>query len=150
MCRSARRPGCGPARAECASTCRMNWACSSAASNHVGDDPEQNGQRDAADRGTPSQSLALTGLVAVAEVPDEMPDAAEQMMHQRPCISEYDQPPDEAAGKSLHIGVGGGPGGGCDQPPRQQQGSKIQRNPGGAMNDGQCHRQGPAIGLYVG
>ena len=57
--------------------------------------------------GAPGQRFALAGLEAVAEIPDEMPDAAEQMMHQRPGVAEHDQPADEAAGKGLHIGVGG-------------------------------------------
>src|SRR5882672_11412597 len=51
-------------------------------------------------------------------------------MQQCPSISEHDQPADDTAGKSLHIGVGAGSGGRRDQPPRQQQGTEIQRDAG--------------------
>src|SRR3982074_5323 len=71
------------------------------------------------------------------------------MMQQRPSISEYDQPAEKAAGKGLHIGVSAGAGGRRDQPPRQQQRAEIQRHAGGTVDDGQRHRQGPAIGLQM-
>src|SRR3981189_1516758 len=71
------------------------------------------------------------------------------MMQQRPSIAEHDQPAENAAGKSLHMGVSAGTGGGRDQPPRQQQGAEIQRDAGNTMDDGQRHRQGPAIDLQM-
>src|SRR5205823_13035894 len=99
--------------------------CSSPTSHCVSGDPQQNGEGNTANERAPGQRFTLIRLEAVAEVPDEVPDAAEQMMQQRTGIAEYDQPPDEAAGKGLHVGIGGGPRGGCDQPPRQQQGAEI-------------------------
>src|SRR6266853_912573 len=92
----------------CAS--RQTLARSSSASDRVGDDPDQHGERNAADQRAPGQGLALAGLEAVAEVPDEMAQAREQMMQQRPGVTEHDQAADEAAGEGLHMGVGGRPG----------------------------------------
>src|SRR3978361_324718 len=99
MCRNARRRGYGRAPAACAS--REIWARSSAASDRVGDDPDQYGERNAADRSTPGQALAFARLEAVAEIPDEMAQSREQMVQQRPRVAEHDQPPDDAAGKGL-------------------------------------------------
>src|SRR5690349_21775774 len=78
-----------------------------------------------------------------------MPDAAAQMVHQRPGVAEHDQPADEARGEGLHIGVGPGARSRGDQPPGEQQRAEIQCNPGGAMDNGKRHRQSPAIGLKM-
>src|SRR4030088_2710247 len=100
MGRNARRRGGGPGPAGCAWFWRKNPARSSSASDGIGCDPQQHRQRNAADQRAPRQRLTLTGLEAVAEVPDEMPETAEQVMQQRPSISEHDQPADDTAGKS--------------------------------------------------
>ena len=78
-----------------------------------------------------------------------MPDAAEQMMQQRPGVAEHDQPADEARGEGLHIGVSRRARGRRDQPPGQKQRAEIQRHAGDAMDDGKRHRQRPAVGLQM-
>src|ERR1700692_656682 len=113
----ARRRAPGRGQAACASTSALGYlAHSSAAPDSVGGDPEQHRQRDAADQRAPGQRFALAGLEAVTQVPDKMPDAAEQMMQQRPRIAEYDQAAEKAGGKGLHVGIGRRPRGRGDQP----------------------------------
>ena len=52
------------------------------------------------------QPLALGVIEAVAAVPDEMADAAEHVVEQRPGVAEEDQLPEPEAEEGLHQGVG--------------------------------------------
>ena len=95
----------------------------------VADDPEHDGERDRADQRRSGQHLALGRLEAVQRVPDQMADAAEHMMHQRPGEAEQDQPADQAAHEAFEVGIGVGAGGGGDQPPGKQQHAEIRAAP---------------------
>src|SRR5215471_20195102 len=64
-------------------------------SSHSGNDqdrPQQDGGEDRADDVRPHQPFALGRLEAVAEVPDEIAQTADQMVQQRPREAEQDQP----------------------------------------------------------
>src|SRR6187549_237250 len=91
--------------------CASRRGRSSSASDRVGDDPDQDGQRNARDQRAPGERLALIGPEAIAEVPEEVADPAAQMMQQRPRVAEQDQLADDAAGEGLDVGVGPGAGG---------------------------------------
>src|ERR1700746_4057353 len=75
-----------------------------APSSHAGNDqdrPQENSREDRADDVRPHQPLALSRLEAVAEVPDEIAQAADEMMQQRPGEAEQDQPADPARREAL-------------------------------------------------
>ena len=51
--------------------------------------------------------------------------------------------------KRLHIAIGIGAACRRDQPPGDQERADIHRKAGDAMQDGERHRQRPAVGLQV-
>ena len=57
--------------------------------------PDDDGQRKTADQGRPRHLFAQGRVQAVAGVPDDMANAADQVMKQRPGETEQDQPADE-------------------------------------------------------
>ena len=75
-----------------------------------------------------------------------MADAAEQVVHQCPRVAEHDQAAENAGDKGMDVGVRRRARGRRNQPPGQEQRAEIKRNTGGAMDDRERHRQGPAIG----
>src|SRR5215210_3013109 len=85
-----------------------------------GDDPDQQRQSDGADQGEAGHVDALAGLHAMAEVPDQMADAAEHVMHQHPGVAEEEQKPDGGAEEPLHGVEGTGSGRQGHQPGREE------------------------------
>src|SRR4051794_22391325 len=79
---------------------RMLMARSSpqSAGENIDDDPDQDRQRNRAVDGGVGEPFALRRSKAVAGVPDQMPDAAEHVMKQRPGVAEQHELADEAAG----------------------------------------------------
>jgi len=73
------------------------------------------------------EKFALGRLEAVERVPDQMADAAEHVMDQRPGVAEQDQPADQAADEPFDIGIGIGPEAAAIKPPGEQQHAEIQR-----------------------
>src|SRR5271157_335600 len=61
-------------------------------SHSVADRPDDDGQREAADQRRPGELVARRRVHAVTGVPDKMPDAADQMMEERPGEDEQNQP----------------------------------------------------------
>src|SRR5271165_832910 len=69
-------------------------------SDGVADRPYDDGEREAADQRRPGELVTQRRVHAVTGVPDEMPDAADQMMEERPGEDEQHQPSDERLDES--------------------------------------------------
>ena len=82
-------------------------------------------------------------------VPDQMADATEHVVEQSPRVAEQHQLPDQAAHEPFEIGVGIWAGRRRDQPPGEQQHSKIERGTGDPMHDRHHHRQHRLVDLQV-
>ena len=87
----------------------------------------------------PCARYSRCGSPCRAGIPDEMPDAAEQVMDQRPGITKQDQPADDRRQEArtprerLRIGCGG------DQPPGEQQRAEVEHHAGDAMETRHQH-----------
>src|SRR5207253_2764727 len=105
QCRTWPSPGRARARAACSS-----FPPPSARSSHeqIADDPDHDGQADRADQARYREPLALVRTEAVAGIPDEVPDAAQHVMHQCPGIAEQDDPAEERAHERADAGIGVG------------------------------------------
>ena len=120
-----------------------------ASHDEIADDPDQDGEADRADQGRHGEPFALDRAEAVAQVPDQMLDAAQHVVDQRPGVAEQDQPPEQRLHEPLHRRIGVGAGGGGDQPPHQQQHAEKQRPAGDPVDDGHHHRQQRLVDLQV-
>src|SRR5262245_27949952 len=61
----------------------------------IADDPEQDGKPDRSDHRGQREPLALVWLEAMAGIPDQVADAAQHVMYQRPGVAEQDEPPED-------------------------------------------------------
>src|SRR5271165_5799648 len=61
----------------------------------VADRPDDDCQNEAADQGRPGQLISHRRVHAVASVPDEMPNAADEVVKEGPGEAEQDEPANE-------------------------------------------------------
>jgi hypothetical protein len=88
-------------------------------------------------------------IKAAAGVPDEMADAAKQVMHQCPCVAKQHQPAQQRAEDAIDPIEIVWSRGGCDQPPGDQDGSRIQRHAGQPVQDGHHHGRNLLVDAQV-
>ncbi len=72
------------------------------------------------------------------------------VMDQRPGVAEEHQTADPGSGDAGEQAIGARRRSGGEQPPDQQHGAEIKRDPRGAMHDGHHHRRQRTVDLQVG
>src|SRR5215210_1983112 len=100
-CRNARRRNSAPDWADCARV----WNRVPSAHHQIADDPYDECENDRAADGGARQPVDLTIAEAVAGIPEQMPDAAERVMDERPRITEQHDAPNEGAEEPLYVSV---------------------------------------------
>src|SRR5262245_52160360 len=86
----------------------------------VADDPEYERECYRADQRGQREHFALGWLEAMHSVPDQVADATQHVVDQRPGVTEEDELADHAPEEPLKVGISVRPAGRCDQPPREQ------------------------------
>src|SRR5262245_55773496 len=150
----AKNPGCRiwpiRVRARARAEYGVVHRSSRASNEETADDPEQDGKPDRSDHRGQREPLALVWLEAMARIPDQVADAAQHVMDQRPGVAEQDESPEERVDEGAEGRIGVRARARRDQPPRHQQRADIEPPAGDAMQDRHRHRQWPAIDLQVG
>ena len=114
------------------------------------DDPDEQGKPNAAKQRSLRQILAHRIVHSVSGIPNEVPDAAEKVVEQRPGEQEKDQLAGERPINGRDGVKCGRADGQRDEIPGEQEGAGVERDPGDAMRDRHHHREKRLVDLQVG
>src|SRR5690606_35913400 len=111
-----------------------------ASHQRVARDPDQDREHDGRDNSRPGEDLDADLVEAVSRIPNQVADAAQHVVDQRPGEQEQQHAPDKAAEERIHGRVGVRPDADGHQPPGEEREADGVAEAGDAMRDRHHHR----------